>query len=102
GGAVGYLGTSASEKTAAVANVNAGSGMIVEANTSAHGNEILTLAGGVVGIAEGATVENSSSAAGVVVSGSKTTYSLASYTYADQFANFCGLKPVQLCAVGCG
>ncbi len=47
GGAVGYLGTSASGKTAAVANVNAGSGMTVEANTSAHGNEILTLAGGI-------------------------------------------------------
>lgn len=87
GGAVGYLGVSSAEASASVANVSAQSGTYVSATTSAHGDAILTLAGGVVGLAHGSDVSGCTSAASVVVNGSKTLYQTGTYTTYGQFYN---------------
>ncbi|MCD8017489.1 MAG: hypothetical protein LUE97_06820 [Oscillospiraceae bacterium] len=80
GGVVGYIGASSSTASASVSNSAAAAGTQVSVTTSASGDGIATVAGGVVGLAQGADITDNSSAAAVTVSGSGTTYGFATFT----------------------
>lgn len=94
GGVVGYLGASmatdddgsvTSVGTATASGLTVTSEANVSAATTASGDGIAVVAGGVIGLAQGATVTGATSAATVSVTGSSTAYSTSSYnaTYVD-------------------